>query len=774
VYVVIPDGAGGWYIGGYFSHVEGEPHRNLAHVLANGELAGWAPTVWGTTIQFGRDPIYPAVRALVLRGTTLYVGGRFSSVNGQTRNNLAALDTRTGDVLEWNPNVNGEVRCILAHGEDLYVGGYFTAVGDSARGRIAAFGTRSGALTPWKPEADQAVLGMAIRGRTMCVGGQFDHIGGQARNSLAALDIDTGKATAWDAHLGPPRRYVAHGTWVWPFVEGIAVHEGTVYVGGWFTEAGGQRRNSIAALDARSAGATEFDGGRDVAGYVNVLAVHGRTVYVGGLFGSIGGEERGNIAALDARTGTATPWNPRPAGPMGPRFWEGPPWDPRPDGLITALALKGNVVYVGGSFTNLYDWQARTGVAALDLKTGQVTPWNPTVERIGGRPDVTSLGLIGDSVYLVGWFDVVNGAQRSNIAAVDAMTGSLLPWNPGPLGGVGQNFTLAEYDNTVYVGGYFFGLGGKKCNYIAALDGTTAEVSDWNAHPDGTVNVVLPTGNAVYVGGSFHEIGGQPHPVLGAVDPVTGAGLPWNPRPTWLYPNGPVAYALAKNGDVVYAGGQFTRVGTESRNALAAVDAVSGEALPWAPEPNDLVLALATNGSTVWAGGRFDTIGAEARPYLAALDATTGVPLPWSAQADGEVCALVASGDTVCVGGSFRSMQGFPRGGVAVILPPGTIGAGGVGGTTQGPGGPLVVLWSSPNPLHGGGRIHFTLLEASSVTLAVFDLQGRRIQTLLSREWKPSGTHEVTLATRSWSPGVYFCRLEAGSRHTTRKLLVLH
>jgi hypothetical protein len=70
VAVVISDQMGGWFIGGNFSGVGGEPHRNLAHVLANGRVAIWAP-----------DPDAP-VATLALNGKTLYVGGSFTTIAG--------------------------------------------------------------------------------------------------------------------------------------------------------------------------------------------------------------------------------------------------------------------------------------------------------------------------------------------------------------------------------------------------------------------------------------------------------------------------------------------------------------------------------------------------------------------------------------------------------------------------------------------------------------------------------------------------------------------
>jgi len=61
---VVPDGSGGWYIGGGFTHVGGLVRHNIAHVLANGSV----------------DPAFnpnanDQVDALAASGSTLYVGG---------------------------------------------------------------------------------------------------------------------------------------------------------------------------------------------------------------------------------------------------------------------------------------------------------------------------------------------------------------------------------------------------------------------------------------------------------------------------------------------------------------------------------------------------------------------------------------------------------------------------------------------------------------------------------------------------------------------------
>jgi len=50
---------------------------------------------------------------------------------------------------------------------------------------------------------------------------------------------------------------------------------------------------------------------------VHALAVAGDIIYAGGVFSSVGGVTRNHIAALDAATGKATDWNPNANGESG-------------------------------------------------------------------------------------------------------------------------------------------------------------------------------------------------------------------------------------------------------------------------------------------------------------------------------------------------------------------------------------------------------------------------------------------------------------------------
>ena len=83
VYAVVPDGAGGWYIGGSFTQINQTPRNRVAHINSDHTLdLNWNPDADSTVYAL----------ALSHDGQTLYVGGDFTSIGGQTRNRIAALD----------------------------------------------------------------------------------------------------------------------------------------------------------------------------------------------------------------------------------------------------------------------------------------------------------------------------------------------------------------------------------------------------------------------------------------------------------------------------------------------------------------------------------------------------------------------------------------------------------------------------------------------------------------------------------------------------------
>src|SRR5690606_21333922 len=81
-------------------------------------------------------------------------------------------------------STNGVVRAVLVVGDTVYVGGTFTEVrppsgSPVARARLAAFDVHTGALrTGFVANANSAVRALATDGTRLYVGGSFSHISG--------------------------------------------------------------------------------------------------------------------------------------------------------------------------------------------------------------------------------------------------------------------------------------------------------------------------------------------------------------------------------------------------------------------------------------------------------------------------------------------------------------------------------------------------------------------------------------------------------------------
>jgi hypothetical protein len=624
VNAVVPDGSGGWYIGGVFTHVGGVPRNGLAHILPDGSVDP----------NFDPSPNGP-VDTLALAGSTLYAGGVFSSIGGLPRNTIAALDTSDGSATRWNPSADGRVLALAVSGSTVYAGGQFTNIGGQPRNHIAALDANIGTnnATSWDPNADQRVRALAVDGSTVYAGGDFTNIGGEARNHIAALDANTAtnNATTWDPNADSS-------------VYALAISGSTVYAGGDFSTIGGQTRNHIAALNANldTNNATSWDPNAD--GAVFALAVDGSTVYAGGDFFDIGGQARNHIAALDANTDTNNATS----------------WDPNADDTVLALAVDGSTVYAGGFFS-IINQMPRNNLAAIDAVNGRPTNWDPNAD---GGP-VFALAASGSTVYVGGIFNgpgSIGGADRNFIAGVDATTGNATGWDPEADGPI---FALTLAGPTVYAGGVFGNIGGQPRNNIAALDASSGNATAWDPNADSEVGALAVSGSTVYAGGSFTSIGGQTRNHIAGINTSTGNVTAFDPDA-----DGCVC-ALAVSGSTVYAGGNFTNIGGQTRNRIAALRASTGAATSWDPNANDEIDSLAVVGSTVYVGGYFNgssSIGGADRNGIAGIDTSTGAATGFDPNSDDAVFALMPASGALFAGGQFASMDTGPSASFAAFV----------------------------------------------------------------------------------------------------------
>jgi hypothetical protein len=77
-----------------------------------------------------------------------------------------------------------------------------------------------------------------------------------------------------------------------------------------------------------------------------------------------------------------------------------------------------------------------------------------------------------------------------------------------------------------------------------------------------------------------------------------------------------------------------------------------------------------------------------------------------------------------------------------------------------------------PNPFNPVTTVCYSLPSASEVRLAVDDGSGRDVAVLVKGK-QPAGEHRVTFDGRALNSGMYFYKLEAGSREFTQKMILL-
>jgi len=78
-----------------------------------------------------------------------------------------------------------------------------------------------------------------------------------------------------------------------------------------------------------------------------------------------------------------------------------------------------------------------------------------------------------------------------------------------------------------------------------------------------------------------------------------------------------------------------------------------------------------------------------------------------------------------------------------------------------------------PNPFNPVLNIPFDIGRTSSVNLMIFDINGRRIETLIKDQTMLPGYHEIEWAAESHASGVYFYTLLIGDYRNTKKVILI-
>jgi len=586
------------YVGGNFNQYRGAVVGKLAKIDAT--TCAIDPIFIGGG-GFGAQ-LGETVYALAISGSSLYVVGDISTYRGAPIPRMAKLDLTTGaadPAFNPTPQPDAPSEAIVVSGTSVYIGGGFTHVGGVATPYLAKLDAATGAVDTvfaGAPGPDSFVYSLAIAANQLYVGGSFTHFAG-TQTALARVDATNGVLdTAFTqsvANVSQVSSLLVSGNSLYvgmmfpgatPALEKIDTNTGTtdatfgagagfnlgvqslllvnssLYVGGAFTTYRGASANNLAKLDPTSGALdttfTQPTGGNDA---VYALAAAGSQVIAGGAFSTYRGAPANNIAKFSLATDEPDLAFSAAAGT---------------NSNVIRMALNGSVLYLGGVFTSCGGLTS-SYIAKVDAATGAC---DASFAAGGGAPFFVDAMLIhGTSLYIGG-----GNLSLTHLAKMDLLTGQTDPAfsvNGGPDATV---MALADSPSAIYVGGQFQNYGALPARNLAKVDPATGALDQTFTQTTGAggpseyIQSLLLAGNSLYAGGYVNSYRGGTVQGLLKLDPVTGA-LDSTFSQSTGFSN---AQALLSSGSSIVVAGSFQAYrGTPSFN-LAKVDASSGNPDP--------------------------------------------------------------------------------------------------------------------------------------------------------------------------------------------------
>ena len=395
----------------------------------------------------------PAVRtgfvdSVAVVGPTVVIGGTFRRISDRggkkpmTRRYLAAFDRKTGRVIRrFHPRLNGAVTSVVKvpGKSQVFVGGRFTKVNGKKAHHVVRLTVRGGKRVKRfrAPKIDGNVRAMDFANGRLYVGGQFKRVGGRRHLGLVALRPRNGHATK---HIRLGVRGTLGGVHGHPkgrtgvLALDVAPGGKRMLIAGNFSRVGKHRRVQLAQIRLgrkarvmkwatrryRARCAPKFDTYmREVA-----YARNGRYFVV-----ATTGTARDKKSLCD----TIARFNSRGQGAR-----HQPQWVNRTGGdTLLSVAMARNAIYVGGHqrwMNNPYAKDAvdsgavpRASLAALDPRTGMPLGWNP-----GRNPrgyGVTALKLTKQGLWVGGDTRWMGNRKysRPRIALLPRARGRALP-----------------------------------------------------------------------------------------------------------------------------------------------------------------------------------------------------------------------------------------------------------------------------------------------------------------------------------------------------------
>ncbi len=530
------------YAGGNFTNVNnGGTVLNAADNVAKWDGTNWSAL--GSN-GAGNGSLNAYSWTLLVNGSDVYVGGTFTNVNNggaslTAADYLAKWDALTGNWSALGSNGAGDgsipnksspaVLALGMQGSNLFVGGGFYDINNGGTVLNQADFLAQWNGTGWSSLGTDAngalvngwvgaqVYAVAVSGMNVYVGGNFTNVSNHGVNLPEADFLAKWDGADWSA-LGS--NGAGDGS-LNSYVNALAVDgSGNLYAGGWFQNVNNNgavlnAADRVAKWDALtgnwSALGSDGAGNGSLNNVAYALAMDGSgNLYAGGNFTNVnnGGAaipEADYLAKWDGANWSALGSNGASDGALN--AW------------VSAIAVSGSNIYAGGGFTDAAGLNAADYIARWDGSNWSALGNNGGAGDGSLNDGVVTIAVSGSNVYAGGAFtDVNNGGTvltaADRIAKWDALTGN---WSA--LGGDGTFCIPCGYSvrailvvgSDVYAGGNFADAAGlTAADKVAKWDGTNWSALGSDGAGDGSIK--SGSGNGVYAfarSGTDLLVGGQ-------------------------------------------------------------------------------------------------------------------------------------------------------------------------------------------------------------------------------------------------------------------------
>ncbi len=584
------DQNGGWYIGGLFNKVGDSIRNKFAHIDENGIVSSLNLNIVGDYIE-----------SIIFADSVLFVGGKFDSIQGQKRYNIAKFNLQNNQLSSWSPtfnshsysmelknnllyigsksymslnsyplsylislntisgqittnfNVNGPVHSLKIQDDQLFFSGNFTHVLNQGRNRLASINLSNISLSNLNLNIDGVVRCFDLQDSVAYFSGEFSSVNGVSKDKIASVNIYSNSLLPFYLNV--------------PILNSIVIKDSILYMGGNFNSIMFTNRNNLVSVNVNTMQLLEWE--PFCEGVVNRVSIENNDLFVCGNFYNVGNIKASNLAVLDLNTGE----------PLSINFGT-------ISGPVNSIKLHNGILYVGGNFSTINNTYFRQRLASFNAQTGQLTNWNPSANS-----NVSKLVINNQNeLFISGFFTTVSGFNRAGLASFDLSTGSLSNWDPlqnTPYTQSFQVYDMVYRNEKLYVTGFLYHMysltGG-----LAVFDENDV-LQDFDINMNGNFFDFDITDTVMYGVGNFSEINGLNQSYLAGINLNSGQLVPNNIDISGFSGSTAIATSLIANEQDIIFVGFYDSVNGHKRNFVSSIDKNTFQVRSWNIDFNDEV-----------------------------------------------------------------------------------------------------------------------------------------------------------------------------------------